>query len=116
MSSVAGLTGFAGAGVYIASKHGVLGLTKTAALEYASHGIRVNAVCPAVIETAMADRAFADPEVKKRLASMHPIGRFGKPMEIAEAVLWMCSDKASFMTGHEIVLDGGFLAGPSPNA
>jgi NAD(P)-dependent dehydrogenase (short-subunit alcohol dehydrogenase family) len=116
MSSVAGLTGFAGAGVYIASKHGVLGLTKTAALEYASNGIRVNAVCPAVIETAMADRAFADPEVKKHLASMHPIGRFGKPMEIAEAVLWMCSDKASFMTGHEIVLDGGFLAGPSPNA
>ena len=112
MSSVAGLIGTPGAGVYIASKHGVLGLTKTAALEYASLGIRVNAVCPAVIETAMADRAFSDPEVNKRIKAMHPIGRFGKPMEIAEAVLWMCSDRSSFMTGHEIVLDGGMLAGP----
>lgn len=117
MSSVAGLTGFAGAGIYIASKHGVLGLTKTAALEYAKAGIRINAVCPAVIETPMADRAFGtDPEVVKRMEAMHPLGRFGKPMEIAEAVLWMCSEKSSFMTGHEIVLDGGFLAGPSPNA
>lgn len=117
MSSVAGLTGFAGAGIYIASKHGVLGLTKTAALEYAKAGIRINAVCPAVIETPMAERAFGtDPEVTKRMAAMHPLGRFGKPMEIAEAVLWMCSEKSSFMTGHEIVLDGGFLAGPNPGA
>jgi NAD(P)-dependent dehydrogenase (short-subunit alcohol dehydrogenase family) len=116
MSSVAGLTGFAGAGTYIASKHGVLGLTKTAALEYAKAGIRINAVCPAVIETPMAERAFADPEIEKRVLAQHPIGRFGKPMEIAEAVLWLCSDKSSFMTGHEIVLDGGFLAGPNPNA
>lgn len=115
MSSVAGLIGAAGLGVYIASKHGVLGLTKTAALEYAPQGIRVNAVCPAVIETAMADRAFGgDPSVSKAMLNLHPLGRFGKPLEIAEAVLWMCSEKSSFMTGHEIVLDGGMLAGPIP--
>ena len=115
MSSVAGLIGAAGMGVYIASKHGVLGLTKTAALESAPQGIRVNAVCPAVIETPMADRAFGgDPAVNKAMLALHPLGRFGKPMEIAEAVLWMCSEKSSFMTGHEIVLDGGMLAGPTP--
>ncbi|MBS1842520.1 MAG: SDR family oxidoreductase [Acidobacteria bacterium] len=115
MSSVAGLIGAAGLGVYIASKHGVLGLTKSAALEYAPQGIRVNAVCPAVIETAMADRAFGgDPAVNKAMLALHPLGRFGKPVEISEAVVWMCSDKSSFMTGHEIVLDGGMLAGPTP--
>src|SRR5262245_56355870 len=114
MSSVAGLVGFAGASIYIASKHGVIGLTRTAALEYAKAGIRVNAVCPAVIDTAMADRAFdTDPEASKRTAAMHPIGRVGKPMEIAEAVLWLCSGKSSFVTGDSIVLDGGLLAGPS---
>ena len=116
MSSVAGLMGAAGAGVYCASKHGVIGLTRTAALEYARSGIRINAVCPAVIETAMADRAFADPEANKRVLALHPIGRFGKPMEVAEAVLWLCSSKSSFMTGHYIVLDGGMLAGPNPNS
>jgi NAD(P)-dependent dehydrogenase (short-subunit alcohol dehydrogenase family) len=115
MSSVAGLMGAAGAAVYVASKHGVIGLTRTVALEYAARNIRVNAVCPAVIETAMAERAFADPEVNKRILAQHPIGRFGKPMEIAEAVLWLCSDKSSFMTGHYIVLDGGMRAGPNPN-
>jgi NAD(P)-dependent dehydrogenase (short-subunit alcohol dehydrogenase family) len=116
MSSVAGLMGSAGAAVYVASKHGVIGLTRAAALEYAAKGIRVNAVCPAVIETAMADRAFGTPEVSKRILAMHPIGRFGKPMEIAEAVVWLSSNKSSFMTGHYIVLDGGMLAGPNPNA
>src|ERR1700746_211077 len=115
MSSVAGLMGAGGAGVYVASKHGVIGLTRTAALEYASKAIRVNAVCPAVIETAMADRAFGDPAVSKRILAQHPIGRFGKAMEIAEAVLWLCSNRSSFMTGHYIVLDGGMLAGPNPN-
>ena len=114
MSSVAGLMGAAGASAYIASKHAVIGLTRTAALEGAKAGIRVNAVCPAVIETAMAERAFGDPEVNKWVLSQHPLGRFGKPIEIAEAVLWMCSDKASFMTGHYIVLDGGMLAGRIP--
>jgi NAD(P)-dependent dehydrogenase (short-subunit alcohol dehydrogenase family) len=116
MSSVAGLVGFASAGIYIASKHGVLGLTKTAALEYAKAGIRINAVCPAVIETPMVDRLFVDPEVNKGVLALHPLGRFGKPMEIAEAVLWLCSDKSSFMTGHHITLDGGMLAGPNPNS
>jgi NAD(P)-dependent dehydrogenase (short-subunit alcohol dehydrogenase family) len=116
MSSVAGLMGAGGAGIYVASKHGVIGLTRTAALEYAAKGIRVNAVCPAVIETPMADRAFADPEISKRILAQHPIGRFGKPMEIAEAVLWLCSNKSSFMTGHYIVLDGGMRAGPNPNS
>jgi NAD(P)-dependent dehydrogenase (short-subunit alcohol dehydrogenase family) len=115
MSSVAGLIGAVAAGVYIASKHGVLGLTKTAALECAPSGIRVNAVCPAVIETAMADRAFSDPEISKRMRAMHPIGRFGRPIEIAEAVLWLSSSKSSFMTGHYIVLDGGMLVGPNAN-
>jgi NAD(P)-dependent dehydrogenase (short-subunit alcohol dehydrogenase family) len=115
MSSVAGLMGAGGAGIYVASKHGVIGLTRTVALEYATKGIRVNAVCPAVIETPMAYRAFADPEVSKRILAQHPIGRFGKPMEIAEAVLWLSSAKSSFVTGHYIVLDGGMLAGPNPN-
>ena len=115
MSSVAGLMGSAGAAIYVASKHGVIGLTRNAALECASKNIRVNAVCPAVVETAMADRAFADPQVSKRVLAMHPLGRFGKPSEIAEAVLWLCSDKSSFMTGHYITLDGGMLAGPNPN-
>jgi NAD(P)-dependent dehydrogenase (short-subunit alcohol dehydrogenase family) len=116
MSSVAGLIGAAGAGIYIASKHGVLGLTKTAAIEYAPHGIRVNAVCPAVIETPMAERAFSDPAMAKRMASLHPLGRFGKPMEVAEAVLWLCSDKSSFTTGQYIAIDGGLLIGPNLNA
>lgn len=114
MSSVAGLMGAAGAAPYCASKHGVIGLTRTAALECARSQIRVNAVCPAVIETPMAERLFGEPETTKWALSKHPIGRFGKPMEIAEAVLWLCSEKSSFMTGHYIVLDGGFLVGPEP--
>ena len=114
MSSVAGLMGAAGAATYCASKHGVIGLTRTAALECAPQKIRVNAVCPAVIETPMGERLFGAPEARQWALSKHPIGRFGKPMEIAEAVLWLCSDKSSFMTGHYIVLDGGFLVGPEP--
>jgi NAD(P)-dependent dehydrogenase (short-subunit alcohol dehydrogenase family) len=114
MSSVAGLMGAAEAATYCASKHGVIGLTKSAALENARQGIRVNAVCPAVIETAMGERLFGTPEVKPYAISLHPIGRFGTPMEIAEAAVWMSSDRASFMTGQYLVLDGGFLAGPNP--
>jgi NAD(P)-dependent dehydrogenase (short-subunit alcohol dehydrogenase family) len=113
MSSVTGLIGSAGAAAYSASKHGVIGLTKSAALENAKGGIRVNAVCPAVIETPMAERIFGAPQVHKFVLSCHPIGRFGRPMEVAEAVVWMCSDSASFMTGQSMVLDGGFLAGPN---
>ena len=113
MASVAGLIGSAGFATYSASKHGVIGLTKSAALETARNGIRVNAVCPAVIETPMGERIFGGPEVKPYAIGLHPIGRFGKPMEVAEAVVWMCSDRASFMTGQSLVLDGGFLAGPN---
>jgi NAD(P)-dependent dehydrogenase (short-subunit alcohol dehydrogenase family) len=113
MASVTGLVGSAGAAAYSASKHGVIGLTKSAALENAKNRIRVNAVCPAVIETPMAERLFGAPQVHKSVLGSHPIGRFGRPAEIAEAVIWMCSDRSSFMTGQSLVLDGGFLAGPS---
>jgi NAD(P)-dependent dehydrogenase (short-subunit alcohol dehydrogenase family) len=113
MASITGLIGSAGAAAYSASKHGVIGLTKTAALENAKSGIRVNAVCPGVIETAMGERLFGAPAVHKYVLGCHPIGRFGRPAEIAEAVVWMCSDRASFMTGQSLVLDGGFLAGPN---
>jgi NAD(P)-dependent dehydrogenase (short-subunit alcohol dehydrogenase family) len=111
MGSVTGLIGSVGAGAYSASKHGVVGLTKTAALENAKSGIRINAVCPGVIVTAMADRLFSAPTVHKYVLDCHPVGRFGRAGEIAEAVVWMCSDRASFMTGQSLVLDGGFLAG-----
>jgi NAD(P)-dependent dehydrogenase (short-subunit alcohol dehydrogenase family) len=113
-SSVAGFIGSSGAAAYCATKHGVLGLTKSAALEVAKNGIRVNAVCPAVIETPMAGRLFGSPEVQRWVLGLHPIGRFGKPLEVAEAVVWMCSAAAGFMTGQSMVLDGGFLAGPAP--
>jgi NAD(P)-dependent dehydrogenase (short-subunit alcohol dehydrogenase family) len=113
MASIGGLIGGRGFATYSASKHGVMGLTKSAALETARHGIRINVVCPAVIETPMSDRIFGGPEVKPYMIGLHPIGRFGTPMEVAEAVVWMCSDRASFMTGQSLVLDGGFLAGPN---
>jgi NAD(P)-dependent dehydrogenase (short-subunit alcohol dehydrogenase family) len=113
MSSAAGLIGLAGAATYSASKHGVIGLTKSAALENARTGIRVNVVCPAVVETPMADRAYGEPGTHKFVLGLHPIGRFGRPEEISEAVLWMCSEHASFMTGQSLVLDGGLLAGVS---
>jgi NAD(P)-dependent dehydrogenase (short-subunit alcohol dehydrogenase family) len=113
MASVAGLIGSAGFATYCASKHGVMGLTKSAALETARNGIRINVVCPAVIETPMGERVFGGPEIRDYAIGLHPIGRFGTPMEVAEAVVWMCSDRASFMTGQSLVLDGGFLAGPN---
>jgi NAD(P)-dependent dehydrogenase (short-subunit alcohol dehydrogenase family) len=111
MASIIGLVGSAGAAAYSASKHGVIGLTKSAALETAKSGIRVNAVSPAFVETPLSERIFRVPNVRKYLLSCHPIGRFGKASEVAEAVVWMCSDQASFMTGQSLVLDGGFLAG-----
>jgi NAD(P)-dependent dehydrogenase (short-subunit alcohol dehydrogenase family) len=112
MASVEGWIGSVGAATYCASKHGVMGLTKSAALETARSGIRINVVCPAVIETPMAERIFGAPDMNKYALGLHPIGRFGTPMEVSEAVVWMCSDRASFMTGQSLVLDGGFLAGP----
>ena len=110
MSSIAGIIGAPGLPIYVASKHAVLGLTKSVALEYAKEGIRINAVCPGMIETDLLDRVFANQEVKERLIAMHPIGRVGKPEEIAEAVVWLCSDKASFVTGQSLPLDGGYVA------
>ncbi|WP_186755016.1 SDR family oxidoreductase [Echinicola salinicaeni] len=110
-SSVAGLVGFANIAPYVASKHGVIGLTKTAALEYAQEGIRVNAVCPGVIKTAMIDRFTGnDEKVLKEFENMEPIGRLGLPQEIADAVLWLLSDQSSFVTGHALAVDGGFVA------
>jgi NAD(P)-dependent dehydrogenase (short-subunit alcohol dehydrogenase family) len=112
-ASISGFIGSYGSATYAASKHGVLGLTKAAALEVAGNGIRVNAVCQAAVETPMADRLFGAPEVRKKVLGFYPIARFGKPIEVAEAVLWMCSGAAGFMTGQSLVLDGGFLAGPN---
>ena len=112
-ASISGFIGSYGSATYAASKHGVLGLTKAAALEVARNGIRVNAVCPAAVETPMADRLFGAPEVRKKVLGFYPIARFGKPIEVAEAVLWMCSGAAGFMTGQSLILDGGFLAGPN---
>ncbi|HVX50394.1 MAG TPA: SDR family oxidoreductase [Chitinophagaceae bacterium] len=109
-ASVAGLVGFAGLPAYVASKHAIVGLTKTAALEYARLGIRVNAVCPGVIKTAMIDRITGKDKVaEQKFASMEPIGRFGEPSEVAEAVMWLCSDAASFVTGVAMPVDGGWV-------
>lgn len=110
-ASVAGLIGFPNMSIYIASKHAVIGLTKTAALEYSAKGIRINAVNPAVIDTEMVDRLAAGLNMKKDdLAPLHPIGRVGRVEEVAEAVVWLCSGKASFVTGHSLIVDGGFTA------
>ncbi len=110
-SSVAGVIGFPGIGIYVASKHAVIGLTKTAALEYSAKGIRFNAVNPSLIDTEMADRLAAGIGTsKEELAPLHAIGRIGRAEEVADAVLWLCSDKASFITGHSLIVDGGFTA------
>jgi NAD(P)-dependent dehydrogenase (short-subunit alcohol dehydrogenase family) len=110
-SSVAGVIGFPGIGIYVASKHAVIGLTKTAALEYSAKGIRINAVNPSLIDTEMADRLAAGIGTsKEELAPLHAIGRIGGVKEVADAVLWLCSDKASFITGHSLIVDGGFTA------
>jgi NAD(P)-dependent dehydrogenase (short-subunit alcohol dehydrogenase family) len=110
-SSVAGLVGFPGSAAYCASKHGIIGLTRAAALDYAAQGIRVNAVCPGVIDTEMITRATAgNPELAAQLVQAEPVGRLGTPEEIAEAVLWLCSARSSFVTGQALAVDGGFVA------
>lgn len=107
-SSVLGLRGHAGSGPYVASKHGVIGLTRVAALECALDGIRVNAVCPSWIRTPPIDRMFTMlPDLEGHLTESEPVGRLGTPEEVADTVVWLCSDSASFITGHALVVDGG---------
>jgi len=111
MSSALGLVGMQGYPAYVASKHGVVGLTKTAALEYAPHGVRVNAICPGVIETPLLDRMVSGKQdLKDWLIAKEPIGRLGTPQEVAEAAVWLCSDASSFVTGHCMSVDGGAVA------
>ena len=111
-ASIMGLVGsWSGTSAYNASKHGVVGLTKTAALEYAKAGLRVNAVCPGYIRTPLIEAALEiRPEMEDQIIARHPIGRMGGPEEIAEAVVWLCSDAASFVTGHTMTVDGGYVA------
>lgn len=110
-ASIAGLVGFASAGAYVASKHGVVGLTRTAALENARAGVRVNAVCPGIIRTAMIERVTGGkPEVEAQLLAPQPIGRMGEPEEVAAAVLWLSSAGASLTTGQALAIDGGWVA------
>jgi NAD(P)-dependent dehydrogenase (short-subunit alcohol dehydrogenase family) len=110
-ASVAGLRGFVGLPAYNASKHGVVGLTRTAALEFATKNIRVNCVCPGVIHTPMVERMLDTSNIgEEQLVAMEPVGRMGKPEEIAEGVVWLLSDASSFVTGHPLVIDGGWIA------
>jgi NAD(P)-dependent dehydrogenase (short-subunit alcohol dehydrogenase family) len=112
-SSIGGLKGSRGRSAYSASKHAVIGLTRSAALDYAAMGMRINAVCPGMVNTPMAARVTKgyDPDIVRRMVAQEPIGRFGEPEEIAAAVVWLCSPDASFMVGHAMAVDGGILAG-----
>ncbi len=111
IASVAGLVGYPGLPAYVASKHGVVGLTKNAAIEYAKQGIRVNAVCPGAIRTPMLEDAIRQGLIPEdQLASVAPIGRLGLPEEIGEAAAWLCSEKSSFMMGQAVPVDGGWVA------
>jgi NAD(P)-dependent dehydrogenase (short-subunit alcohol dehydrogenase family) len=111
-ASILGTVGFANAGAYTAAKHGLIGLTRVAALEYASKGVRVNAVCPGFVVTPMLERAgmLTKPEVRTLIEGLHPLKRLGMPEEIAEVVLFLCSGRASFITGHPLLVDGGYVA------
>jgi NAD(P)-dependent dehydrogenase (short-subunit alcohol dehydrogenase family) len=109
-ASINGVVGNPGQPAYTAAKHGVVGLTRHAALKWARDGIRVNAVCPGVIDTPMTAQAAADPAIRAMIEGMTPMGRMGKAEEIAEAVVWLCSDAASFITGHPLLVDGGVTA------
>ncbi len=108
-SSMGGLVGLPGRAAYHATKHGVLGMTKSAALEFAARGIRVNAVCPGIIETPMVSRMLEGEEsIMNDMMRDVPIDRLGRPEEIATAVLWLCSDQATFVIGHALAVDGGY--------
>src|SRR2546428_7520009 len=110
-ASIMGLVGsWNRSGAYNASKHGVVGLTKTAALEYAQQGIRVNCVCPGFIQTPMTAPGMEDPARMVLMLASEPVGRMGNPEEVAETVVWLCSDAASFVTGHTMTVDGGYVA------
>jgi len=111
LSGVAGLVGLPNHAIYTASKHAVVGMSKSAAAEYAREGIRVNVLCPGAVKTPMLARLFErDPGSEKRLKASHPMGRFADAAEIAQAALWLCSDMASYVNGHEMVVDGGYTA------
>ncbi|OKH38900.1 short chain dehydrogenase [Calothrix sp. HK-06] len=111
MSSIFGLVGFPKIPIYCASKHAVIGLTKSLAIEYAKQGIRINAVCPGFIDTEMISRgSIKTPELIDYVKQLHPIGRIGTSEEVANAVIWLCSDQASFITGIALNIDGGFVA------
>jgi NAD(P)-dependent dehydrogenase (short-subunit alcohol dehydrogenase family) len=108
-ASIAGVIGFPGVPIYVASKHAVVGLTKALALEYGQSGIRINAVCPAAIDTEMFKRFTAgNDDLREQAKALHPLGRIGQPEEVAAAVIWLCSAHASFITGHALMVDGGF--------
>jgi len=109
MSSIVGILGQQDMASYVACKHAIIGLTKTAALEYADKGIRVNAVCPVIVDTPMLERyTKGDPDIIAGLTAQYPLKRLVKPQEVADVVLWLCSDKSSYVNGHSLVLDGGF--------
>jgi NAD(P)-dependent dehydrogenase (short-subunit alcohol dehydrogenase family) len=109
-ASGAGLIGFPGQAGYVSAKHGVLGLTKVAALEYAQQGIRINAVCPGTARTGIVrDWMGDDAALEQQVVDLHPIGRIAEPVEIAEAVVWLCTDRASFVIGHALSVDGGYV-------
>lgn len=110
MASILGWVGFANSAAYVAAKHGVVGLSQNAALEYATQNIRVNAVGPGFISTPLLDKAHMDDAVKKMLVSLHPMGRLGRAEEVAELVLWLSSEKSSFVTGSYYPVDGGYLS------
>jgi len=110
IASILGRVAFAGAPAYVSAKHGVVGLTENAALEYGGQGIRINAVGPGFIRTPMISDVTRDPDMEAQLIAMHPIGRLGRPEDVAELVIWLCSEKASFVTGSYYPVDGGYLA------